>query len=64
MNKRVFKILEFDKILGMVSSYAVMETSANEILSSEVSDSIKKVNRMQEETADAILSPNATQWKC
>lgn len=55
MNKRVLRILEFDKILNMVSTYAVMETTKAEITSGDVSDSLKKVNKMQEETADAIL---------
>ncbi len=55
MNKRVFKVLEFDKILSMVSAYAVMETTKRMIENCDVSDSIKKVNRLQEETADAIL---------
>jgi len=54
MNKRVYKILEFDKILKMLASYAVMDTSAQKILDSDVSDSVKKVNKMQDETADAL----------
>jgi len=54
MNSRVFKILEFDKILSMLSVYAVMDTTKARIEKPYVSDSIKKVNKMQDETADAI----------
>lgn len=54
MNKRVFKILEFDKILKMLASYAVMDTTSQRITDSDVYDNVKKVNKMQSETADAL----------
>ncbi len=49
-----YKALEFDKILSMVSSFAVIDATKDAINTPSVSDSIKKVNRMQDETADAI----------
>ena len=54
MNTHAYKTLEFDKIAQMVSSYGVMEVTKKRIVESEVSDSIKKVNKMQDETAEAI----------
>ncbi len=55
MDKRVYKTLEFDKILEMVASYAVMDTTRDRIRRTEVSDSIKKAAKLQDETADAIV---------
>lgn len=54
MDKRVFSTLEFDKILEMLSQHAVMETTKARIQKAEVKDSVKKVNKLQEETADAV----------
>lgn len=54
MNRHVYKTLEFDKIMNMLSSYAVMEVTAKRILTQDVSDNIKKVNKMQDETAEAV----------
>ncbi len=54
MNTHAYKTLEFDKIAQMVSSYGVMEVTKKRIVESEVSDNIKKVNKMQDETAEAI----------
>lgn len=54
MNNQVFRTLEFDKILNMLSSYGVMELTKKSILEPKVSDNIKKVNKMQDETAEAI----------
>lgn len=54
MNKKSVKTLEFDKILKKVSSYAIMDITADRIVNFELSDNIKKVNTLQDETAQAI----------
>lgn len=54
MDKRMYKTLEFDKILEMLSNYAVMDTTKERIKNGEVSVSLKKVSNLQEETADSI----------
>ena len=50
----MYKTLEFDKILEMLSSHAVMDTTKERILDAKVEVNIKKVARLQEETADSI----------
>lgn len=54
MNKRVFKTLDYYRILEMASKHAVTDITREKIMKGPVCDSIKKVNRLQEETADAI----------
>ncbi len=54
MNRHVYRTLEFDKIADMLSAYGVMEVTKKRIIEAEVSESIKKVNKMQDETEDAI----------
>ncbi len=55
MDKRVYKTLEFNKILDMLSSHCVMDTTKDTAKKGNISDSIKKVNRLQDETADSIV---------
>lgn len=54
MKNQVFRTLEFDKILSMLSSYAVMELTKKSLSEPKVCDNIKKVNKMQDETAEAL----------
>lgn len=54
MDKRMYKTLEFDKILEMLSSHAVMDTTKERITDAKVEVNIKKVALLQEETADSI----------
>ena len=54
MNRHVYRTLEFDKIADMLSAYGVMEVTKKRIIEAEVSENIKKVNKMQDETEDAI----------
>lgn len=54
MDKRVFKTLEFDKILEMLSAHAIMQTTKSRIAMAEIKDSVKKVNKLQDETAEAL----------
>ena len=54
MNKKTLKTLEFDKITQRLSSMAVMDITKDAILKMKISDNIKKINRLQEETAQSI----------
>ncbi len=54
MKSETFKTLEFHKILDMLKVYAVMDVTRSRIETPYVSDNIKKVNIMQDETADAV----------
>ncbi len=54
MNSKTIKTLEFDKITERLSSMAVMDITKDGILSLKVNDNIKKINRLQEETAQAM----------
>jgi len=54
MDSHVFKALEFDKILVSVSEHAVMDITKERILAPDVSENIRKVNILQNETADAV----------
>jgi len=55
MNAKTFKTLEFDKIIKALSEMAVMDITKEKINNLRPSDNIKKVNILQEETAQAIL---------
>lgn len=55
MNAKTLKTLEFDKILKMLSDMAAMDITRDAILKTKISDNIKKINRLQEETAQSIL---------
>ncbi len=55
MNSQVFKTLEFDKILETVKSYASMDVTADRFEGDVVSDNIKKINIMQNETEQAVV---------
>lgn len=55
MNAKTLKTLEFDKILKMLSDMAAMDITKDAILKTKISDNIKKINRLQEETAQSIL---------
>jgi len=48
------KVLEFDKILNKLSSFAVMETSKEEILNIKPSKKLKEVKKMIDETGEAL----------
>ncbi len=54
MDLRCIKTLEFDKILRILSSFAVMDSTKTAILSLVPETDIKKVNRLQDETTDAL----------
>ena len=53
MNAKTLQTLEFNKILESLSQYAVTDIAKDLALKLDVSDNIKKVNLMQEETAQA-----------
>ena len=53
MNTKTLDTLEFNKILNSLSEFAVTDIAKSAALHLEVSDNIKKVNLMQEETAQA-----------
>ncbi len=52
--KQTYKTLEFDKILKIVSDCAVMDTARSILLDACVSDNLKKVNKLQDETENAL----------
>lgn len=54
MNAKTLKTLEFDKIIEKLSSMAVMDITKDAIKNLKISDNIKKINRLQEETAQAM----------
>lgn len=54
MKSQTYKALEFDKILDMLKVYGVMDITRQRIMTPYVSDNIKKVNKMQDETADGV----------
>ena len=54
MNKKTIKTLEFDKIIEFLSSMAVMDITKEAIGKIKIYDNIKKINRLQEETAQSI----------
>ena len=54
MNKKTLKTLEFDKIIESLSSMAVMDITKEAIGKIKICDNIKKINRLQEETAQSI----------
>ena len=53
MNPKTLQTLEFNKILEKLSHFAVTDIAKDKALNLVVSDNIKKVNLMQEETAQA-----------
>ena len=55
MNKKTLKTLEFDKILDMLKAYAVCNSTKENITKLVPSNNIKKVNIMQNETAEALM---------
>ena len=54
MNQKTITTLEFDKIIASLSSMATMDITKEAILKMEISDNIKKINRLQEETAQSL----------
>jgi len=54
MNNKTIKTLEFDKITQKLSSMAILDITKDAILNMKISDNIKKINRLQEETAQSI----------
>ena len=54
MNSKTLKTLEFDKITEKLSAMAVMDLTKDRIKNLKICDNIKKVNRLQDETAQAI----------
>ncbi len=55
MNSKTLKTLEFDKIIEALASMAVMDITKDRIKSLKPGDNIKKINRLQDETAQAML---------
>ena len=55
MNSKVIKTLELDKVLERVAHQAVLKDTKLKILKAEICRNIKKVNIMQNETAQALL---------
>ena len=55
MNPKTIKTLEFDKIIEHLSSMAAMDITKDAIKNLKISDNIKKINRLQDETAQAML---------
>ena len=55
MNKKTLKTLEFDKILDRLKAYAVCDLTKENIKKLVPSNNIKKVNIMQDETAQALM---------
>ncbi|MFA7637482.1 MAG: hypothetical protein WCX81_06940, partial [Monoglobales bacterium] len=53
MNKKVLKVLEFDKILALISEIAVCEQSKNTVLKLMPSGSFDEVLSLQKETSQA-----------
>lgn len=54
MNSKTLKTLEFDKITEKLSAMAIMDLTKDRIKNLKTGDNIKKVNRLQDETAQAI----------
>ncbi|MBE7051410.1 MAG: endonuclease MutS2 [Ruminococcaceae bacterium] len=54
MNSKTLKTLEFNKIADMLSECAVMEITKKRCLDPEICDNVKKVNTLQNETAQSI----------
>ncbi len=54
MNSKVLKTLEFDKILNRLSQHAVMDIAAEEILRLVPETDVRTVEKMQQETAQAL----------
>lgn len=54
MNQKTITTLEFDKIIASLSSMATMDITKEAILKMKVSNNIKKINRLQEETAQSL----------
>ncbi len=53
MHKRVFGILEYDKILGMLAAYARSDTGARACLALQPSEELDETRRLLSETAEA-----------
>jgi len=54
MKQKTLKALEFDKIIQKLCDMAVMDITKTAISKIKVNDNIKKVNHLQDETAQAI----------
>ena len=54
MDLKCIKTLEFDKILRLLSGFAVMDPTKDAILSLCPETDIKKVNTLQDETSTAL----------
>ena len=55
MNEKTLKTLEFDKIKEKLASFAVMDITADAVKSLKPGHNIKKINTLQDETAQCIL---------
>ena len=53
MNEKVFKTLEFDKILGKLKGYAVSPMGKEEAENLKPSTEVYEINKWQNETSDA-----------
>ena len=54
MNEKVFKTLEFDKILGKLKGYAVSPMGKEEAENLKPSTEVYEINKWQNETSDII----------
>lgn len=54
MNKKVYKTLEYNKILTMLSSYAACEETKKRCLSLEPITDLYEIRHLQTTTADAL----------
>ncbi len=54
MNEKTLKTLEFNKIIERLSDMAVMDITKTAIENLRIGDNIKKINLLQEETAQAM----------
>lgn len=58
MNKRTLRILEYNKILEMLSSYAASSMAKKRCLRMKPRGELAEITRLQEETRDALLRIN------
>lgn len=60
MNKKVYKTLEYNKILTMLSSYAACDETKKRCLSLEPITDLYEIRHLQTTTADALSACTRT----
>jgi len=55
MNEKTLKTLEFNKIREKLSGYAIMDITKDAVANLKIGSNIKKINVLQDETAQSIL---------